>query len=528
MYTHVRNKGFMPFGRVIYDKENVYLNGSRIDGINNFEAQVGFSKTPISVMGIGYIGQSIEGDIPKSFSFKRILGDSEASLINLVGADLTGLYRYQSSERDHQKEWKALLSRISSYEMNCSVGEIPESTYSFEVVGDAGFNNIQTPETGDTNQDLTIVRPGDLVFSGDDHFSTNRLQSFKYSFNIPYQKVNTIGDMFASTFSLNDPIEISLEMEFELDGAEDDLSSIPLCEKNFNGIFMFNKCEELVRTFSVSGAELMETSLNGTVGSNATFSCVYKSYVNSFTELKNLSLTRVNIPSSSSSSKSSSSSSESSLSSSSSSVSSSSSSSSRSSSSRSSSSSSRSSSSSSYDSSSSGTELSSYSVIFTTPTEDPINYDSEPKGTYEGAEINLNGKTWYFSNALLGSLASDKRIEPKSVRIKRDDADPLISTEGEMRMMENFTNGMSYLEFYYAAFGTDTNQPQLRIQYSTDDGGTWRNIGTTISTFPSTMTLWSATANINGKVIIKITTSGTFLNNGRRINIDHFKLIGTS
>lgn len=268
------------YGRVSFDKENVFINGEKVVGITEFSANMGYSRTPIVAIGMGYVGQAIEGEMPKAFSFTKYIGDSEEDLIGLLDQEVTGVLKYKSSQNSYSQEWSATRAKISSYELNCAVGDLPSASYSFDIIGRAGFtgqhlSNEQELEIGD----FTVIRPGDLVFSGDNFFVTNRLQSFKYSVEIPYNKTHLLGSNFEAYFSQNDPVQISLEMEFELDGIEnEELLSAPFCEKNFSGTFWFDKCGEIIRKFTITGAELMDSRINGTVGSNATFGVTYRCY----------------------------------------------------------------------------------------------------------------------------------------------------------------------------------------------------------------------------------------------------------
>lgn len=295
------------YGRVSFDKENVFINGEKVVGITEFSANMGYSRTPIVAIGMGYVGQAIEGEMPKAFSFTKYIGDSEEDLIGLLDQEVTGALKYQSNQNSYSQEWSATRARISSYELNCAVGDLPSASYSFEIIGRAGFtgqhlSNEQSLEVGD----FTVIRPGDLVFSGDNHFITNRLQSFKYSVEIPYKKTHLVGSNFEAYFSQNDPIQISLEMEFELDGLDnEELLSIPFCEKGFNGTFLFNKCGEEIRRFSILNAELIDSRINGTIGSNATFGVTYRYFVDNVSRV--IVDNRINPSSSSSSSRSSSS-----------------------------------------------------------------------------------------------------------------------------------------------------------------------------------------------------------------------------
>ncbi len=269
-------------GRVSFDNENVYLNGQRVLGVTEFNGQFSFSRNSISVIGKGYIGQSLEGDIPKSFSLKKYIGDSEWDLISLVGKDILGVFKYKSSNEENSLQWLSTLARISSYEINCSVGDLPSSNISFESVGSAGFSDEQLENSQEFTEQLSIIRPGDLVFSGTNGFNTNRMQSFRYSISIPYEKVNLLGNNMNAYFHQNEPMEVTIEMEFDLDSIGSEISTSPFCEKDFSGTFIFNKCGQEIRRFSIINAELMDANVNGTVGSNATFSVVYRYFTERF------------------------------------------------------------------------------------------------------------------------------------------------------------------------------------------------------------------------------------------------------
>lgn len=272
------------YGRVAYDNENVFLNGRRILGVKSFDGQLGFSRNPVSILGAGYVGQSLDGEISRSFSMTKYIGDSEADLLNLAGSEIAGRFKFKSSRNDFSQEWVATKARMSSYEISCRVGEIPESSISFEAIGAVGFSGENVENEDEISGSFTVVRPGDLIVSGSAGFDNNRLQSFTYSLNMPSEKKHLIGSEFRPYFSQNSPVEVSVSMEFDLDSLGDDLFELPLCEKDFSARFSFNKCGEEIRSFTVSGAELTNSSVNGSVGSNATFSATYKGYYNDISE----------------------------------------------------------------------------------------------------------------------------------------------------------------------------------------------------------------------------------------------------
>ncbi|TVQ93864.1 MAG: hypothetical protein EA393_01670 [Bacteroidetes bacterium] len=138
----------------------------------------------------------------------------------------------------------------------------------------------------------------------------------------------------------------------------------------------------------------------------------------------------------------------------------------------------------------------------------------ETKGSYATDTVNLNGLEWELTEALIGTSINDKKNGNRSMRMRRSGDDA-----GTAKMLENKTNGVGTISFLYARYGSDTGQPNLFVEYSSDDGSTWIQAGETITDFPDELTLWSEKMNIPGNVIIRFRTdlNGT---NQSRFNID--------
>jgi hypothetical protein len=276
------------FGRVTFDNENIYLNSNRILGTISFDSEINFPYEPISIMGTGFLFQSIEGEMVKNFNFENYTSKSENNILDLIDKDVTGLFKYKSNFSQKTGNWVSLKSRLSSYELSCSVGNIPTSKFSFEGYESAGYFGSELEFQDISFDGFTVVRPGDLLFSGNNFFQTNRLQSVVYKFTIPYKKQNFIGSEFYSKELLNGPIELSVDLEFELADAESGVYTSGICENNFNGTFEFLRCGSKERRFLISGGKLISSTISASIGENSTFYCSYKSYVNNINDLKKI------------------------------------------------------------------------------------------------------------------------------------------------------------------------------------------------------------------------------------------------
>ena len=100
------------------------------------------------------------------------------------------------------------------------------------------------------------------------------------------------------------------------------------------------------------------------------------------------------------------------------------------------------------------------------------NFETGSKTSYAGASVTLSSGTWYFNDALLGTLSTDRKFGTKSVR---------MVNIGKITMQFNRTNGASTVEVYHAKFGTDANS-SWELYKSTNSGSTWTKVGSTITT----------------------------------------------
>ncbi len=143
-----------------------------------------------------------------------------------------------------------------------------------------------------------------------------------------------------------------------------------------------------------------------------------------------------------------------------------------------------------------------------------VDFEAESKGSYGAGDVALNGINWNLNNTLIGSLAGDKKNGLKSARLRHI---------GSMTMLEDKSGGLGTITFQYAKYGTDSVAPILRVEYSTNEGVDWTQVGSDFdSNTQADLTEWSEEVNVAGNVRIRITSiSGTV---GKRANIDDIVL----
>lgn len=141
----------------------------------------------------------------------------------------------------------------------------------------------------------------------------------------------------------------------------------------------------------------------------------------------------------------------------------------------------------------------------------------ETKGAYGTGNVTLSGLDWTFTEALIGTLANDYKNGVRSARLRGRDGSVI-------EMINDKTTGLGNISFNYRTYGTDGTQQPWAVEYSTNSGGSWTQIGTDI-TATGTVQTFSENVNVTGNVRVRVrltTSPGTTGN--RRFNIDDIVL----
>lgn len=146
-----------------------------------------------------------------------------------------------------------------------------------------------------------------------------------------------------------------------------------------------------------------------------------------------------------------------------------------------------------------------------------VDFDGASDGThatnYGFTNHNLNGITWSGVSVIIPTtpLAADWFNGTRSLRSRG-------YGDSEMTMTSDKTNGIGNISFNYSRYGTD-GQTDHMVEYSTDSGLTWIQIGSGFSG-TTTVQTFSETVNISGNIRIRISTVTSSGTGNRRLNID--------
>ncbi|OJW82203.1 MAG: endonuclease [Bacteroidetes bacterium 46-16] len=139
----------------------------------------------------------------------------------------------------------------------------------------------------------------------------------------------------------------------------------------------------------------------------------------------------------------------------------------------------------------------------------PETFESGSKGAYAIGNVTLTSGTWTLDDALIGSLANDRKNGSKSVRIQNT---------GIVSMQFDVTNGASQVTIAHGVYGSDASST-WQLWYSTNSGSTWTQTGSTVTTSATSLNTATFTMNISGNVRFEIKKIS-----GGRLNIDDFSI----
>ena len=155
------------------------------------------------------------------------------------------------------------------------------------------------------------------------------------------------------------------------------------------------------------------------------------------------------------------------------------------------------------------TGLVSNATALTTTVE---NFETGTKTSYAAANVTLSTGTWNFSDALLGTLSTDRKNGAQSARVRNS---------GTLTMEFDLT-GATSVTVQHAVFGSDGSST-WQLWYSTNGGSSFTQIGSTITTSSTTLQTATFTLTVTGNIRFQIRkTDGS----SNRVNFDDFTVSG--
>ena len=137
-------------------------------------------------------------------------------------------------------------------------------------------------------------------------------------------------------------------------------------------------------------------------------------------------------------------------------------------------------------------------------------FETGSKTSYAAADVTLTTGSWNLNDALIGTSASDVKTGTASARIRN---------VGAVTMNFNVTSA-STVTVDHALYGTDGSST-WQLMASTNNGSSYYQVGSTVTTSSSTLNTVTFTVNVNGNIRFQILKASGGTN---RINIDNITI----
>jgi hypothetical protein len=139
--------------------------------------------------------------------------------------------------------------------------------------------------------------------------------------------------------------------------------------------------------------------------------------------------------------------------------------------------------------------------------------DGETKTSYASGTVTLSEIDWDMTEAMIGTLEADWKNGARSGRMRGYAA-------SSMTMLEDLAGGVGTLSFNYRRYGTDS-QVDWKVEYSTDGGGNWAQVGSDFTAPASDeVQTFSEAINSSGNTRIRIKRATETGASNARLNID--------
>lgn len=143
------------------------------------------------------------------------------------------------------------------------------------------------------------------------------------------------------------------------------------------------------------------------------------------------------------------------------------------------------------------------------------------KTSYAAGNSTLKTGSWLFDNAVLQNTAND---DPSSGIFAARMAGAL-SVSAYLQMNFNVTNGASKVVVWYSSYKASADEPcQWKLEYSTNNGSTWTQVGSTITATSKVKQQVVFLMNIQGNVRFRINKLGLGATNNGRLSIDDISI----
>lgn len=269
------------------EKQRFFIGGTEVFGIQSLSANYSVGAAPLEYLGMSNTQEFPNGPQVASISINSLMLTADPFISYTGNSSFSG-YVVTSAASPGGQNFSFTSAYLTSYQVRCSVGQIPEISTEILAVGDAGrlagdqfISDFAAISASTTVLNPQIVSYGTIEVSMDE-FTTNRLQSFQLSIQSPRNPVYKLGSRIPLLVDLVYPLDISASFTLDVnDFLAYRLNSYPCAPIIKNIVFAFNEygSGSNVMTYSFSNMKFQGMKYGIDVNSNVSVSLDFRGQI---------------------------------------------------------------------------------------------------------------------------------------------------------------------------------------------------------------------------------------------------------
>jgi hypothetical protein len=277
------------FGAKLNYEQNVFINNTKVIGINELNSGYDIPEQAITGIGKGYRFSAINGPQNAYIAINRFFV-GEDFFYNFTGKNdkFSGIIQ---DKKTLESMFAFEDAYLTSHSVSVQIGQIPSISTSAIITGNLG-KSLQANLTGeDVNiDDPKIPNQGsvEIICGGHDYRKFNRILNFNLDINVNRHLIYGINESFPIEVHTLSPIETNIDFSLEVDDIE-----IPALKEYFSkkkmkdlSIRLYDSHEyisgtkTLIQEYLIDGAKLLNHSIRTNSSGSLEYNMTYKAYRN--------------------------------------------------------------------------------------------------------------------------------------------------------------------------------------------------------------------------------------------------------
>lgn len=260
---------------VLNYEQAFYLSGMLMSGVTSIDGSYSIRETPVNILGKGYTYPILNAPLVGNFSIQKYYIGEEPLLKYAGDSPISGSINFGN------KSFGFNSGYLTSFELSCSIGQIPRASAQFSVYGNLGSGiNAEglTP-----HPEIQIPNQGSITLNTTG-YENNRITDFNYSLEIERSPVYKIGS--PHPVQVDRKIPFSEKLSISMDVNDHEILKlheylIKPQQQNLNLILKNPISNSVINTFNLKKARLVSNSISTDSDGMMRASLNYECYTNS-------------------------------------------------------------------------------------------------------------------------------------------------------------------------------------------------------------------------------------------------------